>query len=134
MCMGGGGARCGEIPGQLFTCSDVVRIPYLEHSSGSRLDLWRAQGAFKDTTPDVLLAEVLAAVLARTGVNPSDIGEVPFAYVECVLTGVSITRFPPPPPPPPLFLLACFVPNNSTINSNVNTCKWFGTPLLGNKV
>ncbi|CAN0315940.1 unnamed protein product, partial [Laminaria digitata] len=34
------------------------------------------QGSFKDTTPDVLLAEVLSAVLARTGVDPSDVGEV----------------------------------------------------------
>lgn len=34
------------------------------------------QGSFKDTTPDVLLAEVLSAVLARTGVSPSDVGEV----------------------------------------------------------
>ncbi|CAN0509032.1 unnamed protein product, partial [Scytosiphon promiscuus] len=34
------------------------------------------QGAFKDTTPDVLLAEVLSAVLARSGVSPTDVGEV----------------------------------------------------------
>ena len=36
----------------------------------------RLQGSFKDTTPDVLLAEVLSAVLARTGVDPADVGEV----------------------------------------------------------
>ena len=34
------------------------------------------QGSFKDTTPDVLLAEVLSAVLARTGVDAADVGEV----------------------------------------------------------
>lgn len=35
-----------------------------------------SQGSFKNTTPDVLLAEVLSAVLSRTGVDPGIVGEV----------------------------------------------------------
>ncbi|CAM9992652.1 unnamed protein product, partial [Discosporangium mesarthrocarpum] len=34
------------------------------------------QGAFKNTTPDVLLAEVLKAIIIRTGVRHEDIGEI----------------------------------------------------------
>ncbi|CAN0075747.1 unnamed protein product, partial [Ectocarpus sp. 4 AP-2014] len=42
-----------------------------------RTPITRARkGAFKDTTPDVLLAEVLSAVLARSRVSPTDVGEI----------------------------------------------------------
>jgi len=34
------------------------------------------RGAFKDTTPDVLLSAVLKAVVDKSGVNPKDIGDI----------------------------------------------------------
>lgn len=51
------------------------------------------QGAFKDTTPDVLLAEVLSAVLARSGVSATDVGEVSVPIKGGGWRGGAVRRF-----------------------------------------
>mmetsp|Transcript_31359 Transcript_31359/g.75109 ORF Transcript_31359/g.75109 Transcript_31359/m.75109 type:complete len:423 (+) Transcript_31359:74-1342(+) len=56
---------------------DVVII------SAFRTPIGRAKkGAFKDTTPDDLLAAVLSATLKKTGVNPKEVGDVVVGNVQ----------------------------------------------------
>ncbi|CAN0389118.1 unnamed protein product, partial [Ectocarpus sp. 12 AP-2014] len=64
-------ASSGALAGARDRPDDVVIVDAI------RTPITRARkGAFKDTTPDVLLSEVLSAVLARSGVSPTDVGEI----------------------------------------------------------
>eukprot|EP00903_Cladosiphon_okamuranus_P010416 g9852.t1 len=64
-------ASAGALAGARDSPDDIVIVDAI------RTPITRAKrGAFKDTTPDVLLAEVLSAVLARSGVSAADVGEI----------------------------------------------------------